>query len=513
MYDIDSGRHLKRIADALNDADNVMTAMTPTLDTVWVGMATGHIMIFHKEELLSYFHPYEGRVQFLTCIPSSGPCGMEKAMVASGGKQFRPLVEGFDKGNDKTSSTSESSTLIIWEAYEARTIRQIKLIEQNAPDHSSNHTTVCRMIQEGRFRDGTHIMTPDSEESNASEAKSFEPSFNDDLNTPSPIKPSSKVDKNSSPEDELNPPLSPSATGKLKEETFSISLPDSKQTILVRCTKPVVLESLYNKVQTTVAQDDCCLVYYRDEEAYELQTQENLEEYLKLPDKPQLCIVKAEIISPQIYHATDKSSEEEISVSIMGPIEQNLKFMCPKPAQLDALMNEITSTENFKDQNFNLMYLSSDLEIMVNSQNDFDRYLAISNRPSLLASRVEQNASSSATEETKLAYAVSSSSNTQSNVALGSSDDVTLHFKLFDSEHTLDMVCTKPFRLEAVLNDLKLIANLGDQDWQLVYPVDESYVKIKMQEDFDKYLSVNNSASMPTVLIHVVSADDSSQKM
>ena len=93
MYDIDTGRHLKGIADTINDADNVMTAMTPALDTIWVGMATGHIMIFHKEELLSWFHPYEGRLQFLTCISSAGPCEMEKAMVASGGNNSGPWLK------------------------------------------------------------------------------------------------------------------------------------------------------------------------------------------------------------------------------------------------------------------------------------------------------------------------------------------------------------------------------------------------------------------------------------
>ena len=501
MYDIDTGSHLKRIADAINDADNVMTAMTPALDTVWVGMATGHIMIFHKEELLIWFYPYESQVQFLTCIPSPGPCEMEKAMVASGGKQFRSLVEGLNKSDNENLSSFESSTLIIWEAYEARTIKQIKLIEQNAPDHLSNQTTVCRMIQEGGFRDGTHILMPDSEEAIALETKPFELSFND-LNTPSPIISSSEVDKNSSPivqEDELNLPLPPLATDELKVETFNISLPISEQTMLVQCTKPVALESLYNEVQVTVAQDDCYLVYHKNEEVYELQTQEDLEKYLRMPDKPQLCIVSVETCAPKIHHATDKSSEEEISISIMDPIEQNMKLTCPKPAQLDALMNEITSLKCLKDHKFNLMYLSRDLEIKVTTQEDFDEYLFISNRPSLLV-KVEQNVSesSSITEGTDFAYSVSLS--TRTNLALESVDDVTLHFKLFDSEHILDVVCTKPLRLEAVLSDLKLIANLEDQDWLLVYSANDSYIKIETQEDFDKCLSMN-SELMPTLWI------------
>lgn len=293
IYDIDTGRHLKEITmTCVKNADYVMTAATPALDTVWVGMATGHIMVFHETELLSWFHPYEEYIRFLTVIPSAGPCEMEKAMVASGGEKFRPLVEGLDKGSSELepSNSSESGTLIIWEAYEARTIKQIMLIEQNAPNHLSDFSTVRQIIQEGGFRDGTHIMiSPESGEVNMSTISkvssiSFEQSFKEsDLNTPSSILPSSEDynidDKNSSQivlEGELVPPQSPSVTDvEVKEETFNISLLDSKQTILVQCTKPVILESLYSKVRVSAAQDDCCLAYYRDEEAYELQTQKS----------------------------------------------------------------------------------------------------------------------------------------------------------------------------------------------------------------------------------------------
>ena len=216
-----------------------------------------------------------------------------------------------------------------------------------------------------------------------------------------------------------------------------------------------------------------------------------------------------EIVSPKIHHATERSSEEEISMRIMGQIEQNLKLTCPKPAQLDALINEMTSLESLRNQKFNLVCpvtsSSNSSEMEVTIQEDFDKYLVMSNRPPLLV-KMEQNTDSlSTTEDTELACTVSSSSNAQLNIAMESiesdaTDDVTLHFKLFDSEHTLDVACTKPLRLEAVLNDLKLIANLEDQDWQLVYSVDESCIKIETQEDFDKYLSMD-SASIPTLWI------------
>ncbi|MCG8622143.1 MAG: hypothetical protein MJE68_09140, partial [Proteobacteria bacterium] len=169
MYDINTGKHLNRISSDTKDLDLLITAMIPALDTVWVGMASGHIMVFHKDELLAWFHPYSDYVRFLTCIPSSGPCEMEKAIVASGGIGFRPLVEGFDQdtmeGNEDSITNGQSGTVIMWEAYEAKTMRQVKLLEENSPGFLDNHNSVRRMIHQGQFRDGTHIKSTPSGES------------------------------------------------------------------------------------------------------------------------------------------------------------------------------------------------------------------------------------------------------------------------------------------------------------------------------------------------------------
>ena len=502
MFDVDTGRHLERISDAIDDADNNMTAMTPALDTVWVGMATGHIMVFHEEDLLAWFHPYEGYVRFLTCIPSAGPCGLEKAMVVSGGKQFRPLVKGLNE-SDISSSNSENGTLVIWEAYEAKTMKQMTLIEQNSPDYLNNHNTVRQMIQQCGFKDGTHIMhnlsTDIADRKTSLPGQSFEDSVNVQDLSESPIGSFTESLISSNFFTDLPSLQARVRTSCEEEEIFNIKLPDSEQSILFRCSKPVRLKVLNSEVEVTLARDECPLMYYKDGKIYKLQDQEDLDAYLRLPKKPQLCVKNADSeIIPKIYHATDKSSEEEVNVKIVDPIEQNLKLTCSKPAQLDSLLNEIISLGNLRSQKFNVMYLADNSEIEVNTQEDFDDYLAISNRPPLLVI-LEQNMSSSNFNEDFELNCTATSTIAASKISSETTEDVTLHFKIFDSEHNiLDMTCTKPLRLEAVLNDLKLIANLGDREWQLVYSVDESYVKIETQEDFEKYLS---SASMPTLWI------------
>ena len=157
MYNVDVSKHMNRVTEI---ADNrslslaLITAMTPALDTVWVGMASGHILVFHKEQLLSLVHLFEDYVHFLTCIPSSGPCGTEKCMVASGGKNIKSQIPLCTSKHENDRSTSH---VVICEAYDAKTMKQIMLIEERSPGHLDNYDTVRRLIEEGNFKDGTNL--------------------------------------------------------------------------------------------------------------------------------------------------------------------------------------------------------------------------------------------------------------------------------------------------------------------------------------------------------------------
>jgi hypothetical protein len=156
MYNIDTGMHLERVSDFGSDRGlALITAMTPALDTVWVGMASGHILIFHKDQLLTWFHLFADYVHFLTCIPPSlDPSGAGKCMVASGGKNVKPLVPLCKSERKDDGITSQ---VVIWEAYNAKTMRQIMLIEEQSPGHLDNYDTVRHLIREGNFKDGTNL--------------------------------------------------------------------------------------------------------------------------------------------------------------------------------------------------------------------------------------------------------------------------------------------------------------------------------------------------------------------
>ena len=167
LFDIRMSDYVRQISSAFKKQDFIITAMSPALDTIWIGTGSGHILVFHNQEFLTWHEPYQRHVCFLTCVASAGPCGMENCIVASGGRNPKPVespvdpanpdaVEGGKEKNDDNVHTA--GTLIMWEAYEAMTMRQVKIIEKNSPEYLDNHATVRKMISEGKFTDGTSIL-------------------------------------------------------------------------------------------------------------------------------------------------------------------------------------------------------------------------------------------------------------------------------------------------------------------------------------------------------------------
>ena len=166
-FDVDTSEHMAMISSDVPENDRIMTAMVPAEDCVWVGMATGHILVFSDEELLTWFHPYPECVRFLAVLPCSGPCEMEKCMVASGGKGYQSMIEDLDHtvtaNVDKIDVVSKDDSgngeyIIVWEAFTSRTYQRIKLIEESVPGLFDSHQTVGIKIREGGFVDGTHLL-------------------------------------------------------------------------------------------------------------------------------------------------------------------------------------------------------------------------------------------------------------------------------------------------------------------------------------------------------------------
>ena len=153
-FDVDAKAHLSRI-DHRSEENSVISALTPVLDTVWVAMVTGHIMVFHDKELLTWFRPYKEYIRFLTCLHCNDPYYTEKAMVVSGAKKFIPsMVAGLNCNKDMLSSSNLSVMLVMWEAFPAKQCRQMQFVSDNPTCFAADKAEMAVMINKGGFNDG-----------------------------------------------------------------------------------------------------------------------------------------------------------------------------------------------------------------------------------------------------------------------------------------------------------------------------------------------------------------------
>lgn len=160
VFDIDVAHTVSGIQAAGHGGDCSITAVTPVLDTVWVGTSSGHIFIYQHDQLLLWYHSYSSSVRFLTAIYGPGPCGTERGVVLSGGNEHvQSLAKDIVKGADEPELQDGLDYLITWEAYDARTLKQVDLVQQNAPMYLDSYGNIRQMLFKGEFEDGTCIPT------------------------------------------------------------------------------------------------------------------------------------------------------------------------------------------------------------------------------------------------------------------------------------------------------------------------------------------------------------------
>ena len=333
-FNINTCEVLVKISAHINMRDAVLTAMLPVLDTVWVGMGTGHIMIFRKEELLTWFQPYSECVRFLSLIPSSGPCEMEECMVVSGGKGFVPLMKddvGPDdekKGEEKPQLQDIAGELIVWEAFRARTLQQMKLVEEGSPGFLDTYHSLSTMMRNGDFKDGTHIANGKSESETIYEQDqdiqdTQQQQLSAFLTSQPPATETQLQDVNPTSAEAKSPTSSTSKREKVQHfvdntaierirdtnivttedlshnrEIFEVVLPDTSEVVCVSCPCPPQLEILLRELQVNVSlqwNENKVHAQYEQKpgKMVMIKTQRQLEEYLALPRKPKLLLTKS----------------------------------------------------------------------------------------------------------------------------------------------------------------------------------------------------------------------------
>ena len=118
----------------IDDRQNrIMTAMCVALDTVWVGLYSGYIMVFAMDqpgELLTYFRPYNNSIRFLSANKCPGPCQKEECMMLCGGKMYRPddnfkELPDYAREDEKGKPVDTAGVAVLWEVLPAKYLRQV----------------------------------------------------------------------------------------------------------------------------------------------------------------------------------------------------------------------------------------------------------------------------------------------------------------------------------------------------------------------------------------------------
>ena len=160
---------------SLESIDNAsrlsITSVAPVLDSMWIGLSSGHILLLDNDDgsIVSTLQPYRENVSMLCPIRPSIDSATPYYNVLSWGCGHIPPLENFFTASDEFSQ----GVLLLWDAYSCRTLLQMSAIEKscgsyldsydNASEMATRHGFVGRGMIVPSITDAQH--TPTSEHS------------------------------------------------------------------------------------------------------------------------------------------------------------------------------------------------------------------------------------------------------------------------------------------------------------------------------------------------------------
>ena len=333
LYDINIQQEFIRLVGKgiHSEYDIIMTAVTPALDTVFVGMATGHIVVFHEQLVMMIARPYTEYVRFLCPILSEGPCQTEKCMVLAGAKGFTSPLPEYDVVLSTADSEEEkghqsAGVLVMFEAYPGPMIKQMKCLEDDEGGYLSSHTNLARMIRSQHFKDATHILDL------AGKSETLRPVLQ-------------KTTKDFEESGIRHSMLTSSIAGSLP----STPIKQSNENFEEKKISPLPSSTEID------GQPPC-----------------NKEEIIKELESP-----------PRPRARTNTVIQETMDVEVQG---QAVRISCPKPATMSEVMRELainTSKETTQNHCLGYRALDSGMMIKVLADDELQQYLKMESRPSL----------------------------------------------------------------------------------------------------------------------------------
>ena len=311
ICDVDVGVLAEENCHIGDPRDRIMTAMCTALDTVWIGLANGFIMVFGMNppgELLTYFRPYNSCIRFLSASSYPGPCHKEECMMLCGGKMYRPdddfkELPDYEREDEMGKPVDTAGVAVLWEVLPAKYIRQVQYLSKGTA--WLNYSTLRKAMKDTGFTESMkHCSSVPEDPPNVSTLQDSALLKNKDPYL-------DQYDCIRQPDGELehtdtldnDPTIS-----NLNSLSTDPSIPTNDNTgseeividygrghqVTLTCEQPVTLKSVINKIKTeTNMIGDLLLMYHFDDgnnKLVTINTNEQMEHYLQLPERPNLHI-------------------------------------------------------------------------------------------------------------------------------------------------------------------------------------------------------------------------------
>ena len=285
LCDVDVGVIAEEKCHVGDPRDQIITAMCTGLDTVWIGLASGHIIVFGMNppgEVLTYFRPYQSYVCFLSSANYPGPCGKEECMMLSGGKTYQPddSFKELSCNKDKSGHPVDTAGVaILWEVLPAKYVRQV------------------HYLRDGKAWLSYDRLTKVIENTGCTESLKYCKSLAGTVTAQNDETENSLADHQQHIKDRnVNPPhddiLSLTYNGDTAlSEQLSVNLPTGEQ-LTITCEQPITINSLTYKIMIETEITGGMLITYQVDGAVivAIKSEEQLEQYLLMQNRPNLFV-------------------------------------------------------------------------------------------------------------------------------------------------------------------------------------------------------------------------------
>ena len=116
--------------------NGVITAFAVSLDTFWVGLNTGCILIYSSNEFITWVSPYSGPVNFLSSYFDGDSC----TVISVGENYHSPLEIG------QSDHSVCNKVLLTFKGYPKSTLRQMAALQDTKGDHLNSFESLSELL-------------------------------------------------------------------------------------------------------------------------------------------------------------------------------------------------------------------------------------------------------------------------------------------------------------------------------------------------------------------------------